>query len=372
MALSPARSEEPQTGASTAKDRRGTVACSIISRINEPSPTVAEQELHQVVRRQCEGYQYVLLGHPPDDIDPNLLVRKRQKDDIHSVDTRAASADDKWTMLLCLPEDIKIIGFDQLEAFLDLKTGSVSPIGRLRPGPSGDVMGSSGIYRESQHRDEHVPKKWKDVATMTDGTVYLVPTDQDHESGQAGIWEFGSVDSLLRLHQGRATTCRFIPVPVVSIPLVSAATSSKSASQPVLTLHPGHSHLLIHSARPYPQTFGLGDNRFHSACPSATTSTGSLRVPCEIDSLAAVPIRWVGAGDRASGVISEAGEAWIWGKGAGKSTMESVTPVEECIDTDITFLAVAESFEVAVTEDNSVWGRGQSENSGSLFSLNRC
>jgi hypothetical protein len=316
--------------------------------------------VYHAKRRRCRGYQYVLLGHPPDDVDPDLLVQKKQKDSVRSVDQETPSADDEWTTLLSLPEDIKVIGFDQLDAFLDLKSGLISPKCRSRPGPSGDVIDSSNIDHESPRLDKDVPKKWKDAATLTDGTVYLVPIDQNHESGQAGIWEFGSVDSLLRLQRGRATTCRFIPVPVASIPSISASSSSTSVPQPVLTLHPGHSHLLIHSPRPYAQTFGLGDNRFHSACPSVSTNTGSLRTPREIDSLTAVPITWISGGDRSSGAVSEAGEAWTWGKGVGQGMLEDVS-LEGYDDIDVKFMVVSEDYALVITEDNRVWARGRSE-----------
>jgi len=351
---------ESQLRAAEGKDREGKSADLGVSRIIEPSLAVAEQTVYQAKRCRRKGYQHVLLGHPPDDIDPILLVPKKQNDNVRSVDQEMASAEDQWTTLLSLPEDIKVIGFDQLDAFLDLKSGSISPIGQSRPGSSGGVSDSSDVHDESQCLDKRVPEKWKDAATLTDGTVYLVSTSQEDESSQTGIWEFESVDSLLRVHRGRATACRFIPVPVASMPPVSAAPSSRSTPQPILTLHPGHSHLLIHSPLPYAQTFGLGDNRFHSACPSVSTNTGSLRTPREIDALTAVPITWIGGGDGISGAISEAGEAWTWGKGVGPGMLEDVS-LEGYDDVDAKFMAVAEDYALVITEDNRVWGRGRSE-----------
>ncbi len=141
-----------------------------------------------------------------------------------------------------------------------------------------------------------------------------------------------------------------------------------------ITLHPGLSHVLIHARSPYSSVFGLGDNRHFSAEPNVHDGDGrskrpehALTSPTSIEMFEGSEIKCVVAGGARSGVLSDAGEAWIWGKGIDGVEKVIIGSDMDEDDLDIKLLAIGEGYEVVVTEDDGIWVRGRSESYRDAF-----
>ncbi len=139
----------------------------------------------------------------------------------------------------------------------------------------------------------------------------------------------------------------------------------------------GSSHALIHVSHPSYALLGLGDNRFGAALPrdeagsSDAPPPSQLNVPARIPFFDGIAIDAAFTGGNRSGAISEAGEAWMWGRGIDGIEKIVVMGIprgknraEEC---DIKLMGIGEDYEVVVTEENLVFVRGKSEPGGLIL-----
>ena len=265
-----------------------------------------------------------------------------------------------------LPDKLKVIGFDQPEGWLDLKTGRVTRLVDGRGvGPWTNISGHAEKVDERTTADDQAGR-WGDVVCLTDGTTYALPLDLPARG--VGLYRFPSFSHLLDYVDGDPLAT-FFPL---SLP--------PNIGSEGITLHAGSSHLLVWVKRPYEQVLGVGDNRFHSATPfppvhrldnpdrNTPRRLGHVDYPTEIETLSAVPLTCVAAGEMISGAVSQGGEAWVWGKGVGPGRLEPVRvgrqdsqDDEGGEEEDCRLLAIGEGYEVVVLENDRVYIRGSSK-----------
>jgi hypothetical protein len=337
--------------------------------------------------------------HLLDDNDPLLDANDHLLRDDHPLlnDINVNPSPDRSyiTPLTKLPRQIKMIGFERLEGYLDLDTGRVKRLVRSSDQNKGraaqrEAEDEADTDRKNEDEERHETgdeSRWRDIVSLSDGTIYALPISEPEDDptspSSPGLYVFPTFTALLQMR----------PSDHIPLPLPPETKS------PGISLHSGTSHILIHAREPSSTVFGLGDNRYQSATPfplSLSISTSGLPAgskpkrrpgqasrPEEIEPLSGVPMRQVIAGESVSGAVSAMGEAWIWGKGVGVGTLQRVRvgdgrgpregegnaqqeeiAVEDQDDDnaeEVKFLALGEGYGMVVLEDDQVYVRGQSK-----------
>lgn len=123
-----------------------------------------------------------------------------------------------------------------------------------------------------------------------------------------------------------------------------------------ITLHPGPSNLIL--LHPH-GVFACGDTR-HGVTTAEEPGGGYDPTLVQIDFLDGLSVRSVCLGGGRAGAVTDAGDAFIWGKG-----FESFERIELDIRQgdagDVKFFGLGSDFEVVVLENDEVWIRGASE-----------
>jgi hypothetical protein len=101
-----------------------------------------------------------------------------------------------------------------------------------------------------------------------------------------------------------------------------------------------------------------GDTRYNVTC--TRTTKGYEPEPLLLGHLEGLTIVSVTMGGCRAGAVSDAGDAFIWGKDI--DGIEQVELNEELAD--VKFLGLGSDFDVTVTDDDQVWVRGNSMFSG--------
>ena len=251
-------------------------------------------------------------------------------------------------------DKVQFIGFDSLLGYLDQQTG--------RP----RSFASDPLINETQAADAREHSKlgpevrgWSEIAILGTNEVYALRLTLDREPefrSPPDLFCFDSFASLLDYSANNSShlgPLRRLTIPLLPPMPVRLAKYHYSFNPYGITLHAGHAHLLIRAARfPYPQLFGLGDNRYFSSAPisnpaapsSTQSSTGTsgienrqpaskgggaqghsftTLVPTPINDLVSLELSSVTCGLAKSGCV-QSGIAWTWGKGTHSRGIERV------------------------------------------------